>query len=138
MALYTITHTCGHRVDHNIVGVGDTRQSRIEWLGTTLCAECYRSGQLAQSRAATSELVDLVGTPRQIEWAVALRANIMEQLAADQTRAIELGHTALPEVQAAIDAMVAQASAKFWIENAQSTTWKSVAKRAIANAGGNR
>ena len=137
MAIYTIDHKCGHRVEHNIVGPTDARQSRIEWLGTTLCAECYRAEQLAQSHAATSDMVELVGTPRQVEWAITLRANIMQQLAADRAKAAEMGHTASPEVQAAIDAMVAQTSAKFWIENAQSATWKSVAKRAITDGGGN-
>lgn len=55
MANYTINHTCGHTQDHQIYGPGKDRESKIEWLETTKCTECWKAEQDSKRQAANTE-----------------------------------------------------------------------------------
>ena len=59
MAKYEVNHFCGHTQTHQLFGKHTERDRKIEWLGTTLCSDCYRIEQdklhAVQSAAAAEK-----------------------------------------------------------------------------------
>lgn len=85
MSKYTITHSCGHDVVHQICGTNShgERERTAEWMAGRLCDECYRAKLAADRLAANSaaaasnaaaKLPALLGSPKQIAWAETIRA----------------------------------------------------------------
>lgn len=127
MAQYTVTHTCGHNHVHQIYGSNSKgqRDNKIAWLATTLCPKCYREQQDAKNAAANAKAADanksaglpeLTGTPKQVAWAESIRAKQIKTL--DSLLKPEFKDAAEYAVcQGIIDAVKAQASAAYWIDN---------------------
>lgn len=113
MAKYTVTHACGHTAEHQLFGKESDRQSRLAWLRTTDCRDCYKAGQAAELSAKVAEIgVDLPalsGSPKQVAWATTLRD---KRLAALSTRPI-------PEERRAgfFGALAAKTDSRWWIDN---------------------
>lgn len=80
MAIYTITHTCGHQQRHDITGPEKNRESRADYYRSCVCADCYRAEQLAAAQKATADLPALTGSPKQIAWATKIRAKLVTQI----------------------------------------------------------
>lgn len=137
MAKYAVTHSCGHDQVHVLFGKHKDRESKIEWLATTLCTDCYH-GKLRDEREAASKqchdwsksegLSPLTGTEKQIAWAETLRASMLGnvRIEADRIKAHIEEHKCGddPAMQAAWAAILdsltwlsQQAMAKFWIDN---------------------
>ena len=92
MAKYDVTHACGHQQTHQLVGPHKDRERKVGWLETTDCSECYQAERLRQREAALEaavvqakefELPALVGSEKQIAWAIQLRADFVAQLETD-------------------------------------------------------
>jgi hypothetical protein len=105
MARYTVTHSCGHEQEHQLIGKHSERERKLEWLATRPCIECYRKGEeeaRAEENAAAAEanvaagLSPLTGTPKQIAWAETIRRNTVERLRAGEAKIRELLDANLP------------------------------------------
>jgi len=89
MAKYAITHSCGHTQTHALFGPGRDRERKLEWLAGTLCSDCWQAEKdrqhaaetaAAQAQAQIAGLPALTGTPKQVGWAEALRAQALNSL----------------------------------------------------------
>ena len=87
MAKYTVDHTCGHTVTHQLYGPGKDRDRKLAWLETVSCPDCRRTiveaerealnGAAAQSNQEAG-LPELTGTPKQVAWAESIRAELLK------------------------------------------------------------
>lgn len=84
MAQYSIRHTCGHTVTHNLTGPGDQRSRTEEWLRTTCCLSCRREEDARRAQATAEEvgLPLLQGSPKQTEWALRIRQRLLTEVEA--------------------------------------------------------
>ncbi len=78
---YDVTYSCGHEGVVQLYGKGSERERKIEWYESCgLCPECYKAhmreeeAKLVKDIESKFDLPQLVGTPKQIEWAVKIRA----------------------------------------------------------------
>lgn len=121
MAKYDITHLCGH--DERIALVGPTarRESRIEWEESRVCRDCYHAQQTAAAAEAAAEraLPALVGSDKQVAWAITLREKFLAKF--ETWRESEgkrmLDPAKLGEFSAFADQMTRISDARFWIDN---------------------
>jgi hypothetical protein len=90
MAKYTVSHSCGHEVVHQLFGKHTDRDRKIEWLESVPCLDCKRredeeSLAAANAEAAASNAEDglpsLTGTEKQIAWAESIRKELLERCA---------------------------------------------------------
>lgn len=134
MAKYTIEHSCGHTVAHQIYGPVKGRDKQAERLGLQLCEACYRAkrdtdladaGRQAGESAATLGLVALKGSPKQIAWAETLRLPVAKLLGETRDMLVaslkpEVPASLRQQIEAAISMLIAevlgQDSAKWWID----------------------
>ncbi len=134
MAKYEVEHSCGHKQTHQLFGKSTERDRKINWLGTTLCSECYRAEQdklhAAQSAAAAEKaqavgLPQLTGSPKQIAWAEMIRATALLTIAEEEKFLLSTISADLPpEIQQEVrDALVLissvpreQTEARWWID----------------------
>jgi len=95
MSKYTITRKCGHEEVINIVGKVSERDRKAEWEEGRLCYDCWKAEQAAEraaeSNAAAEEakaegLPRLEGSEKQIAWAETIRAKMLLDLSALETR----------------------------------------------------
>lgn len=84
MAKYAVTHKCGHEERHELFGKHTERDSKIKWLATVDCSDCYRQAKIkveqetaAKFESETPNLPELVGSEKQIAWAKSIRARII-------------------------------------------------------------
>lgn len=129
MAKYDITHSCGHKQTHNIVGtnVNGERDRKQAWLADQPCTQCWRQAQAeqrAQKSAAAAEdnkgLPELTGSVKQVAWAETIRAQAAASLSPIKATMVANRANAPQKADLAIniiDATLANASAKWWIDN---------------------
>ena len=134
MAKYTVTPTCGHEYQVTLYGPHKEREKHLERASKALCGDCFRQiGQEeAREQALENNLPDLVGTEKQIQWAMKIRNEELASADGYWTE-LETKWSKFPE-EAKLEqkedfknakiffenAMVwlrGQASAKFWIDN---------------------
>lgn len=141
---WTVNHTCGHTVTHQIYGGTQNGKDRSAWLATQPCASCKNAARLAEremanvvaaSDNAAAGLPALIGSAKQIAWAETIRremlAEIREHITANLDRISRLT-TKDPAEQPAHDACVVamragafaaiatiqqKSEAKWWIDN---------------------
>jgi len=129
MAKYTITRACGHIETVNICGtnVHGERERQAEYEATKVCYACYRAQQQQQAEAAAVSYPTLQGSPKQIAWATRIRHEILDaKTGAEHWRklfeaASEEDAPNKVQVLAAIDAIVAETSASWWIDHRRET-----------------
>lgn len=82
MAKYTVTHTCGHEHEYQLIGKHTERERKIEWLEKQDCPTCRRKAEEEAAKAATEgmELAQLIGSPKQIAWAESIRGNAIDHM----------------------------------------------------------
>ena len=68
---YDVTHTCGHTSRVELFGKNADREKRLAWLERTVCPDCIRAEQ--NEAAIEQGLPELVGSEKQIAWALSLR-----------------------------------------------------------------
>lgn len=128
MAKYTVTHSCGHDVEINLVGKGTERERRMAWMRTQDCPACKTAA--AQRVNTGMGLPALIGSAKQVAWAETIRAELIAQLDrviantyADQwiakIRAAkpEMADTAIEAVGTYRDTFAARAEARAWIDD---------------------
>lgn len=136
---YTITRTCGHQTSEQLYGKGSERERRLAWLKSQPCLACTRQGK-RQNAATAPQIADLpvlVGTEKQVAWALTIRAEklaAIDAIAADirerGDRAVAAGQVSREDADTAIAAEVAPAVAKarmmdsaaFWIDHRGEST----------------
>lgn len=88
MAKVTIAHSCGHEERHALYGRASDRKWLEKTLSERLCGDCYEADVAAKREAAAAQaqadarevgLPELTGTPKQVTWALQLRAEFMAQ-----------------------------------------------------------
>jgi hypothetical protein len=92
MAKFYITHSCGCKETHNIVGKESLRDGKADWLASRMCAACYKQDRTTKAAEATNHLPALTGTEKQVAWAVTIRAALILKLAEDLRQLLELEH----------------------------------------------
>jgi hypothetical protein len=93
MSKYIISHSCGHEVTHQLFGPGKDRESKAQWLETTLCTECWKvqqakeraekiavENQRSAELAKNSGLPTLTGSEKQITWGMSIRQQMIDSL----------------------------------------------------------
>lgn len=124
----TVLHACGHEGKHAVSGGEPERRQREDWLRRQPCQACWRATQRqdAAAHAATLGLPPLVGSVEDIAWAEVLRAKAIAQNKAyhDQLLAEDpfaevpaLRDAVVGAARTAMDTLVAECHAKWWIEN---------------------
>jgi hypothetical protein len=94
MGKYTVRRRCGHEEELNLYGHIEERDRRRDYETGLLCAQCYKL-KLEEDRRKASEaaalegkekgLPDLVGTEKQIAWALRIRRSVCEDLASAES-----------------------------------------------------
>lgn len=135
MAKYNITHSCGHEEVVNIVGPEKDRPRKREWLESQPCYECKREQATlgAQAWASKRGLVALEGSPKQIAWAEKIRKELVTSTEDNIARVSKIverrGITEEDEQEMtyahrALELLLSQSQAKFWIDNRDRTSGK--------------
>ena len=129
MAKYQVDFSCGHTETVTLFGPMKDRYSRIEWLEEHgSCPACFRAEKErerdernAAAKAANADMVSLVGSEKQIAWAETLRRERVDAISEFRAQADEAGADWESEqgraVSRAIDHILAQAGAGWWIDN---------------------
>lgn len=88
---YDVTFSCGHTATVELFGPGKERERKISWYETHgECPECYKARKQAEreanARAAQeaekNRWPELVGTPKQVAWANAIRKEKIDDIMA--------------------------------------------------------
>lgn len=113
---YTIKHTCGCESTQALFGPNKSRESKIAYLESTLCLDCYKAEQakIADEVSSNANLVALTGSEKQVAWANTIRANALSSLA-DQFTAT--GMDAEKANAIASDIINIVSDAKWYIDN---------------------
>lgn len=116
MAKYTINYKCGCEGKVELFGKYADRYSRIAYLETTECPECYRAKANAAASAAKEErgLTDLTGSEKQVAWANSIREGAYKAL--DCLMPYAQTDEAKKLVESWRDRMNSQTTAKWWID----------------------
>ena len=122
MAKYMVTHRCGHEVSHNLFGPGKERKSKLMWLAAQECQECYIQKQVAEAMKKSEEmgLPELIGSEKQIAWAVQIRVQKLRELDALKSR-IQPGSEGEAKFAETIEILLRNVGSRFWIENRDSS-----------------
>lgn len=83
MAKYTVTHKCGHSAQHDIKGgQPQLREWKLNELGQAICWECQKANatERATEQAVAAGLPDLVGTEKQVNWAMTIRSKALASI----------------------------------------------------------
>lgn len=118
MAKYMVTHRCGHEVSHNLFGPGKERKSKLMWLAAQECRECYMKKQAEEAMKKSEEmgLPELVGSEKQIAWAVQIRVQKLQELDSIKSR-IPSGSEGEVRFKETIEILLGNVDSRFWIEN---------------------
>lgn len=103
-----IMHVCGHEQIHDLAKCpAEKRESRIKWLATTQCSECWKKANAAAAKDFEKELglPELTGTEKTIKWGRQIRIDFVKKELETSTK------------EAVIALCIKQNRAKFWIDN---------------------
>lgn len=122
MSRESVVHACGHEVVITLLGPMRRREIERQQLEARRCSGCRRSSHasLAAARAAEAGLPALVGTDKQVDWAIRIRDGLRKRIIA---RAVELeaARAATPAVhEALVDALssvLGETDGGWWIEH---------------------
>lgn len=137
MAKYTITYKCGHEVEKQLYGKYSERESYIEWCKGQICPECLRAENHKKALADAEEngYPELVGSEKQISWAIDLRfafVNAIRKQLETNREKIAMTHleesvreeklrqydSKVPELMDVLNGCITDnTSAKYWIDN---------------------
>ena len=100
MAKYIVKHTCGHESILQLYGKEKDRRWRIENETTKICWDCQKTQQKqdAENAAEKNGYPELIGSEKQIAWAMTIRAKYLQK------------HGDIPP-------LLEKTSAKWWIDN---------------------
>ncbi|MDD4472207.1 MAG: hypothetical protein PHT97_13755 [Methanoculleus sp.] len=126
MAKYSVTYACGHTGTVRLTGPTRTREWILKNKEQELCPDCYKA-QLeakreaervaAAAEAAEQELPALVGTDKQVAWALTIRKKYLEVLDGVLQRRTVREDVDTVLAQQAVESIQREPSAVWWIEN---------------------
>lgn len=137
MAKYDIKHVCGHTSVKQLFGPDRGRQATIKRLETVPCWDCVRLIEIDQAEAHAERhgLPELIGSDKQISWALVLRHKSLVMIErvraahdwpADAPIAIPDAVAFAPGETTTSAALVAQLrrqdAATWWIDHARQVT----------------
>lgn len=133
MAKYRVTMSCGHVEEIQLFGKMTDRDKKIEWLEKNgVCSECRKAQKEAEHteatakaavQAATENLPELIGTEKQVNWAMTIRAEklaeVEEMFGKQIAKLDDAEKIALSKIQcqAVKNILATFTDAKFWIDN---------------------
>ncbi len=133
MAKYNITHRCGHVVACNISGSNSQGQRdwQVQNKESQICQECWKVEQATKAASLSNALPTLIGTDKQIAWAMTLRLQKYSELdaffvdcharCASGTAAGLYSASSLEakveRIKKAVAIVKSNSDAKFWIDN---------------------
>lgn len=116
---YDVKFSCGHTATIELFGPGKERERKISWYETHgECPECYKARKQAEREAIDAQAAqeskekqwpELVGTPKQVAWANAIRKEKIDEIMA--LGADEEGKRCITWIVETFTA------AKYWIDN---------------------
>ena len=83
MGKYNVNFKCGHAEIIQLAGKIEDRYKKIDWLEREgLCSECYKKykQKLIENESVSKGLPALEGTEKQINWAIKIRLDKIEQI----------------------------------------------------------
>jgi hypothetical protein len=125
MAWYDITYKCGHSDRVQIYGPLKLRDGKIRWYETCFCSECgaaerkkARLERLEEmkNQAEIMELPNLIGTEKQIAWALEIRAKFLDD-AQRKAKAVDSDSINGALFRVMTDNSIRHNEAHWWIEN---------------------
>jgi hypothetical protein len=134
MAWQMVNYSCGHSERQQFYGKQIDRDSRQAWMERGLCPDCYKAQkalerakeiEVATAQAKDSGLPELVGSEKQIAWAITIRKNalaapyntIISQDAFGKLSADSESKAAYAVTFAARKKLETETSAKWFIDN---------------------
>ena len=133
MVTYNITYACGHEGSVRLTGPKRTREWIVSNKEKELCPDCYKKHleeeraaerEAAQVAAKEQELPDLIGTEKQVNWAITIRAKYLEILA-DILQSVTIRDEIDPIVfQNVIESIQNETAASWWIDNRTSDEYE--------------
>jgi len=133
MATYNITYACGHEGSVRLTGPKRTREWIVSNKEKELCPDCYKKHleeeraaerEAAQVAAKEQELPDLIGTEKQVNWAITIRAKYLEILA-DILQSVTIrDEIDLIVFQNVIESIQNETAASWWIDNRTSDEYE--------------
>ncbi|MEW6016474.1 MAG: hypothetical protein AB1760_00205 [Pseudomonadota bacterium] len=129
MAQYTVTHDCGHTETVQLYGPRRERERKLAWLEQHPCLACVREAEAraAAANAAAQGLPDLVGSPKQVAWALRIRQQILrdaDDLRADIMRQVPNADKRITRFDSLLATIRAQSSAAWWIDHRDNTAYE--------------
>ncbi len=120
---YTVRHTCGHLVSVALSGPSIDRNRRLAWLRTQPCQACWREREQASAEAAAEAagLPALIGTPKQIAWAVRIRQDLLDKVQRKIDELQRLDEAAGSILRTAMRRIAVEAEASRWIDRRDAT-----------------
>ena len=82
--------------------------SRLRWLETLDCTECWRAEKRATESEKATGMTVLKGSEKQVEWAISIRQGVIDTVATNSRGEVN------PKLIAIINC---EDEAKFWIDN---------------------
>lgn len=123
MAKYTITYKCGHTEEIQLYGPLKERNSRIAYYASIDCPACR--AKKASEEAEKAGLPALKGSDKQVAWACDIRGEFTK--IAKDIRSRCAGHDDQPAVKELLNKVsdiLANDSARYWIDNRDGLTSK--------------
>lgn len=136
MGWQTVTHSCGHTVDHQLYGKHVDRDNRAHWLATQDCKDCWMAqkqkekelkNEMAKKENEKLELPKLMGSDKQIAWAETIRNPIIKAALKSKLEYKKEEERTADQINAQNEIvriwenykskLIAEKSAKWWIEN---------------------
>ena len=79
---YTVMRACGHEEEVTLFGNTRDRERKLEWLAGCKCKACQEAEAEAKILRETKEreLPELIGSPKQIDWAAGIRIRLIKSL----------------------------------------------------------
>ncbi|MFC3163277.1 hypothetical protein [Ciceribacter thiooxidans] len=125
MAKYSVSYSCGHAAERQLIGKIADRQRYVSWAAENgLCPDCVKSDKLKAVEAAEVEndLPALSGSEKQIAWARQIRVDKIGEVIGyfeDLRPKVLAGNLEAFDamVSRGLAALVAQGRAGWWIDN---------------------
>lgn len=78
---YDVKMSCGHMVTIQLFGKGEERERKVKWLEENgLCQKCQLDAE--KKLARSKNLSELIGTVKQINWALRIRNRLIQDFEA--------------------------------------------------------
>jgi 3'-phosphoadenosine 5'-phosphosulfate sulfotransferase (PAPS reductase)/FAD synthetase len=128
---YLVTRSCGHKTPITLFGAGRDRENKLEWLETQPCHHCKTDAnhERALIQQDARDLPPLIGSDKQIEWAVRCRYHalrLVDRVIGDAEAkpmriplpdAVKFPGEDDPRLGDVLAKLYANDSARFWIDH---------------------